>query len=74
MVQVPTATRVTVVPVILQMEAVVEVKVTGSPEDAVAVGVKGALPSARLARLPNAMVWLPGVTVKLRLTAGAALY
>jgi bifunctional DNase/RNase len=45
MVQVPTATSVTVAPDTVQT-AGVETKVTARPEDAVALMVKGAVPNA----------------------------
>jgi hypothetical protein len=45
MVHVPLTTSVTTAPDTLQMEAEVEVNVTGSPEDAVAVRVTGPAPN-----------------------------
>jgi hypothetical protein len=48
---VPTATIVTVLPDTVQTDAVVEVKLTGKPELAVAVMANGATPSVTL---PNA--------------------
>ena len=45
MVQVPTATRVTVAPETVQTDGVVEAKLTVRPEDAVAVSLNGAAPS-----------------------------
>jgi hypothetical protein len=44
-VQVPRATSVTVAPDTVQTADVVEVKLTASPEEAVALTVNGALPS-----------------------------
>jgi hypothetical protein len=44
MVQAPPMTRVTVEPVTVQIELVCELKVTGSPEDAVALTVNGDVP------------------------------
>jgi hypothetical protein len=46
MVQGPTATSVTLVPDTVQTVDVVEAKLTGSPEDAGALTVNGAVPNA----------------------------
>ena len=46
MVQVPTATSVTVVPDTVQTDVVCEVKLTANPDDAVALTANGALPNA----------------------------
>src|SRR4051812_10285360 len=67
-VQVPIATRVTLVPLVppvVHTAPVVEVKLTASPEVAVALTVTG--PSSRrlVASAPKEMLWLPWVTVKL---------
>ena len=56
MVHVPAATTVTVLPLTVQMVVVVEVNVTGSPDDAVALIVNGATPSVTLAIAGNVMV------------------
>jgi hypothetical protein len=45
MVQVPAATIVTVVLLSVQAEAVSDAKLTGSPDDAVALTAKGAAPN-----------------------------
>jgi hypothetical protein len=71
-VQVPTATSVTVAPDTVQTVVVVEVKLTARPEDAVALTVNGAVPKGSVESVPKVMVWLPCVTVKLRLTGVAA--
>src|SRR5438445_4147884 len=72
MVQVPTATSVTVEPDTVQTEVVCELKLTGKPELAVALTVNGALPNNRFASAPKVMVWLACVTWKLWLTGIAA--
>ena len=56
MVHVPTATSVAVVPETVQTDVVVEAKVTVRPEDAVAVSVNGALPSAKSESAAKVMV------------------
>jgi hypothetical protein len=61
-VQVPTARIVTVEPATLQTEVVVEVKVTGRPELAVAVTEKGGVPMVTLLRGPKAIVCNNGPT------------
>ena len=71
---VPMASKVTVAPDAEQTAPVNEVKVTASPEEAVALTVKGALPRLRLKRVPKLMVCGSFATVKLRLTFGAAAY
>lgn len=58
MVQVPAATRVTVVPETVHAEGVVEVKLTVRPEEADALRVNVPLPSVRVGSGPNAMAWL----------------
>ena len=68
----PTAETVTIAPETVQTLVVVEAKLTGKPEDAVALTVKGAAPRTRFESVPNMMVWLPCVTLKLRLTGVAA--
>jgi hypothetical protein len=73
-VQVPCATRCTVVAVgIVQIEAVRELKVTARPEEAVAETVKSGSFTAFAASAPKVIVWLALPTVKLRETCGAAL-
>src|SRR5437867_12034842 len=64
MVQVPTATSVTVEPDTVQTEVVCELKLTGKPELAFALTVNGALPNTRFASAPKVMVWLACVTWK----------
>ena len=72
MVQVPTEASVTVFPDTVQKLVVVDVKLTGNPEVAVALTVNGAEPSAWFESAPKVMVWLPAVTWKLWLTGVAA--
>src|SRR5580692_8005242 len=60
MVHVPTATSVAVLPETVQTDVVVDEKLTGRPEDAVAASVKGALPNIKFESAPNVMVWLWG--------------
>ena len=57
MVQVPTATKLTVVPLNVQMLGVLVESVTGRPEDAVAVSVIE-VPTVRVPGLANEMFWL----------------
>ena len=59
-------------PVTVQTGNVVDAKVTARPEDAVALTVNGAVPITCTRRGPNVMVWVAGVTVKVRLKEGAA--
>src|ERR1035441_6248872 len=56
-VQVPAATSVTVVPDTVQTGVVCELKLTVSPELAVALTVNGAVPSVLFESVPNVMVW-----------------
>jgi hypothetical protein len=74
MVQVPTATKVTVAPDIVHTDWVVEAKLTGRPDDAVAFTVNGAVPNTWFESAAKVMVWLcvPCVTWKLWLTGVAA--
>jgi len=70
-VQRPVATSVTVVPETVQTGGVVEVKLTVSPEVAVALTVNGAEPKGRFGSAPKTTVWLSCVTRKLWLTGTA---
>jgi hypothetical protein len=72
MVQVPALASVTVALATVQVEEVVDAKLTAAPDEAVALTVNGAVPNALSARAANVMVWIPGATVKPWLTAGAA--
>ena len=56
----------------VQTGAVVDVKLTTSPEETVALTVTGPVPSAWLESAPKVMVWIADVTVKCWLTGGAA--
>ena len=62
---VPTETSVTVAPKTVQTPVVVEAKLTGRPELAVAPIANGDVPNCWFANVPNVMVWLPIVTLKL---------
>ena len=76
MVHVPRATSVEVLPDTVHTDVVVEAKLIGRPEDAVALRVTGALPSAISESDPKVMVWLIWdgcVTWKLWLTGVAAV-
>ena len=70
--QVPAETNVTVVPFTVQTGVVVEAKLTVSPELAVALSVKGALPNAIASGCVKVIVWVPCVTLKLFVTGVAA--
>jgi len=73
MVQVPVEARVTVAPDTVQTAGVVEAKLTGSPELAVAEIVNGATPNATLLSEGNAIVWVAWLTVKLFVNGAAAV-
>ena len=70
---VPTATSITVALDTVHTGGVVEPKLTGKPEDAVALTVNGAVPYASFESAPKVMVWLDCVTWKLWLTGVAAV-
>jgi hypothetical protein len=75
MVHVPTATNVDLLPDTVHTDVVSEAKLTGKPEDAVALSVMGALPIAKFESAPKVIVWLVrggGITWKLWLTGVAA--
>ena len=75
MVQVPAASSVTCVPLTAQTAGVMETKLTGRLEVAVALIVNGAAPSVWFGSAPKAIVCAvraAAVTVKLWLTGGAA--
>ena len=72
MVQVPGATRVSVLPLTVQMPVVVEVKLTARPELAVAASAGGAVPTVWLPGEVNVMVCAPVATVNEFDTCGAA--
>ncbi len=72
MVQVPTATSVTVAPDTVQTGEVVDAKLTARPDVAVAFTVKGVVPNTWFNNAAKVIVWLPDVTWKLRLTGVAA--
>ena len=56
MVQVPAATKVTVAPDTVQTGTVIDAKLTGRKDDAVAETVNGAVPSAMFASAPKVML------------------
>lgn len=73
-VQVPAATSVTVVPVTVHLEVVVEEKPTASPDEDVALTVNGAVPNVLPANAAKVIVWFALAIVKLRSTSGAGAY
>jgi hypothetical protein len=70
--QEPTLTNVTFPPDTVQTEGVVDAKLTGSPEVAVALTANGVVEKGRLASGAKAIVWLPAVTAKVWSTGAAA--
>jgi len=56
----------------VQTDVVCELKLTGKPELAVALTVKGAVPKTWFEKAPKVRVWGAGVTWKLWLTGVAA--
>jgi hypothetical protein len=73
MVHVPTAASVTVVPDTVQTAVVCELKLTVSPELAIAPTRTGEPPNAAVRGYPwNVIVWLACVTARLWLTGVAA--
>ena len=74
MTQVPAATKASVLPLTVQVLGVVEAKLTGRPELALATKGGGAVPRVWLPGELKVMVWAVGVgaaTVKLRVTVAA---
>ena len=61
-VQVPVATKVTVVPETVHTGVVSDEKLTGNPDDAVALTVNGDATSVRSASAPKLIDWLAAVT------------
>jgi hypothetical protein len=70
--QVPGLTIVTVLADTVHTRSVVEAKLTGKPELAVALTLKGAAPMFTLLSGRNVIVCGVGLTVKLCVTVGAA--
>jgi hypothetical protein len=70
--QVPTAIIVTVFPETVHTRGVVEAKLTGSPELAVALMVNGGVPITTLGRVGKVMLCPAIMTVKLCVTGDAA--
>ena len=60
-------------PPAVHTNGVVDEKLTGRPDDAVALTVNGGCAIVWLARVPNVMAWLTFDTVNDRLTVTAAL-
>ena len=60
-VQVPGATNVTVLPETVHTDVVSDEKLTGNPDDAVALTVNGNAASVRSARAPKLIVWSAAV-------------
>ena len=71
MAQEPALARVTFAPDTVQTAEVVDEKLTGRPDVAVAATANGAEPNTLFDNALKAMVWLPWVTLKLWLTEGA---
>jgi hypothetical protein len=61
----PACTSVTVAADTVHTLEVVEEKLTARPDEAVALTVNGATPSTFPGKTAKAIVWLPGVTIKL---------
>ena len=70
--QVPPVSKVTVFAETLQTEGVVEAKMTGSPDEAVALRANGAEPKVEAGRTEKLMVCASPLTVKLCRTGVAA--
>jgi hypothetical protein len=64
---------VTVVPETVQISGVVEAKLTGSPEEAVAEIVNGGEPAGTFPSAPKVIVCVPWRTVNPLITEGAAV-
>jgi hypothetical protein len=60
-----------VLPETLQVDEVVDAKVTGRPDDAVALIVTGGVPIDWLDSVPNVIVWESCVTLRLWETVAA---
>ena len=67
----PALTRVTFAPDTVQTAELVDEKLMGRPDVAVAATTNGADPNTLFGSALKAMVWLPWVTLKLWLTEGA---
>ena len=61
MVQVPVATKVTLLPATVHTGVVSDEKLTANPDDAVALTVNGEAARFRSARAPKVIVWSAGV-------------
>jgi hypothetical protein len=74
-VHVPKAISVTVVPVFVQTDAVRDEKLTGRPEDAVALTAKGGVPKLRLLKVPKLIVCdIPAIVIaKVCVASGGTL-
>ena len=58
MVHVPAATSVTVLPLTVHTAGVSDEKLTGSPDDAIALTVNGAAPKVLALSAPKLIVWV----------------
>jgi hypothetical protein len=67
----PAATPVTALPLTVQIDVVVDVKVTASPELAVALSVP-VPPTVTTGAVPNVIAWLTFPTAMVCVTCGAA--
>ena len=72
MLHLPVAMRVTVVPEMLHLPVVVDVKLTGRPDEAVALRVNVAVSNVWLDKVPKVMVCESWLISKLCVTTGAA--
>ena len=70
---VPTARMVTVLPDTVQTDVVVDVKLTGRPELAIAVTANGATPRATLLKGKKVMAWSAWKLKPVTLNAGKEL-
>ncbi len=62
MLQLPAPVMVTVLPLTVQLP--LALKLTGSPDEAVALTVKGGLPKVLLAKAPKLIVWFSALITK----------
>src|SRR5215213_6898497 len=67
----PTATRTTVAPFKVQTLAGLAAKLTGKPDEAVALTVNGSVSSARSGKAAKVMLWVLREMLNVRCTIGA---
>ena len=72
-VQLPADTSVSVVPLTVHTEGVLDVNCTAKPELALAERAGGVVPIVWLPGEPKVMLWVACATVKLRVTSDAAV-